>query len=253
MRENDFSQIVKNISLKRANHKCERCWSKRDLEFHHKIPISQGGDSSQENCIVLCHICHNIAPKDPFLLEIFFLRFASIKEMVHYYNVLDEEEAIQSFSKEVGIEYKKIKKMIEDDPMSHIDTVKHGMRKRVEIMGHSGFNIPYGYNYEEQILRINSKEASVVKDIYRWYLEGESMGKIAKMLNSSKIPTKKWGLWAKKTISTILKNPIYCGYYRFEEKVTKGYHSKIIELSTHKKVQNIIAENGGIPKIYDFR
>ncbi len=110
MRENDFSQIVKNISLKRANHKCERCWSKCDLEFHHKIPISQGGDSSQENCIVLCHICHNLAPKDPFLLEIFFLRFALLKEMVHYCNVLDEEEAIQSFSKEVGIEYKKIKK-----------------------------------------------------------------------------------------------------------------------------------------------
>ena len=57
--------------------------------------------------------------------------------MVHYYNVLDEEEAIQSFSKEVGIEYKKIKKMIEEDPMSHIDAVKHGIRRRVEIMDHS--------------------------------------------------------------------------------------------------------------------
>lgn len=107
--------------------------------------------------------------------------------------------------------------MIEEDPMSHIDTVKHRMRKRVELMGHSGFNIPYGYNYEEQILRINSKEASVVKDTYRWYLEGESMGKI---------PTNKRGLWAKKTISTILKNPIYCGYHRFEEKVTKGLSFK---------------------------
>jgi len=252
MRKNDFSQIVKKISLERASHKCERCWSKRDLEFHHKIAISQGGDSSHKNCIVLCHTCHNIAPKDPFLLKKFFLRFASIKEMVQHYNVVDEEGAIQFFSQEVGIEYKEIKKMIEEDPISHIDTVKHGMRKRVEIIGHSGFNIPYGYNYEGHVLRINSKEASIVKDIYRWYLEGKSMGKIAKMLNSSKVSTKRGGLWAKKTISTILKNPVHCGYHRFEGKVSKGNHSKIIELSTYKKVQNVIVKNGGVSKNYDF-
>jgi len=253
MRKNDFSQIVKKISLERAGHKCERCWSKHDLEFHHKIPISQGGDSSHENCIVLCHNCHNIAPKDPFLLERFFLRFASIKEMIQYYNAIDEEEAIKLFSREIGIEYKEIKKRIEKGPMSHIDTVKHGMRKRVEIIGHSGFNIPYGYNYVGGVLKILPKEARVIRDIYGWYLDGNSMGKISKMLNSGKVPTKKGGLWAKKTISTILKNPIYCGYHRFEGKVTKGKHSGIIELSTYKKVQNIIAENGGVPKIYNFR
>ena len=173
--------------------------------------------------------------------------------MVQHYNVVNEEEAIQFFSREVGVEYKEIKKMIEEDPISHIDTVKHGMRKRVEIIGHSGFNIPYGYNYEGYVLRINSKEASVVKDIYRWYLEGKSMGEIAKMLNSSKVPTKRVGLWAKKTISTILKNPVYCGYHRFEGKVTKGNHSKIIELSIYKKVQNVITKNCGVSKNYDFR
>ncbi len=38
------------------------------------------------------------------------------------------------------------------------------------------------------------------------------MGEIVIMLNSSKIPTKRGGFWAKKAISTILKNPAYCGY-----------------------------------------
>ncbi len=99
-----------------------------------------GGNSSNKNCLVLCHNCHNIAPKDPFLLEKFFLKFASIKEMIQYYKAVDEEEAIKSFSREIGIKYKEIKKRIEKDPVSHIDTIKQGMKKRVEITGHSGFN-----------------------------------------------------------------------------------------------------------------
>jgi hypothetical protein len=203
--------------------------------------------------VVLCHNCHNIAPKDSFLLEKFFLRFASIKEMIQYYNTVDEDEAIKLFSRELGIGYKEIKRRIEKDPMSHIDTIKHGMRKRVKTMGHSGFNIPYGYNYENGILNILPNEAKVIKEIYGWYLEGKSLLKIVEMLNSTKIPTKRGGLWAKKTISKILKNPVYCGYHSFEGKITRGKHSKIIEISTYKKVQKLISENGGIPKVYNFR
>lgn len=38
------------------------------------------------------------------------------------------------------------------------------------------------------------------------------MGEVVIMLNSSKIPAKRGGFWAKKASSTILKNPAYCGY-----------------------------------------
>ncbi len=72
------------------------------------------------------------------------------------------------------------------------------------------------------------------------------------MLNSSKIQTKKGGLWAKKTISGILKNPVYCGYHRFEGKTTKGKHSDIIDIMTFNKVQKLIDKKGGRPKFYDF-
>jgi hypothetical protein len=252
MRKDDFSQIVKKSALKRSDNRCERCWSSCNLEFHHKVPVSLGGDSSLENCVVLCHNCHNIAPRDPFLLENYFLRFSSVKEMIHYYKANNTEEAIKLFSQEIGVEYKEIKKRIETDPPSHIDTIKHGMRKRVETIGHSGFNIPYGYRYEDGTLTITSKEAIVVKNIYDWYLEGKSIGEISKILNSAEIPTKKGGLWAKKTISTILKNPIYCGYHRFEEKITRGNQSKIININTFQKIQKLIFEKGGRPKFYDF-
>ncbi len=68
------------------------------------------------------------------------------------------------------------------------------------------------------------------------------MSEIAIMLNSSEIPTKRGGFWAKKTISAILKNPVHCGCHRFEEKISKSNHSKIIDMDTYHKVQNLIAE-----------
>jgi site-specific DNA recombinase len=73
------------------------------------------------------------------------------------------------------------------------------------------------------------------------------MGEIAKMLNSTKIPTKKGGLWAKKTISTILKNPTYCGYLHWEQYVNKSNHDAIILKDVFNKVQNLIENRGGSP------
>ena len=70
---------------------------------------------------------------------------------------------------------------------------------------------------------------------------------IAKMLNNTQIPTKKGGLWAKKTISKILKNPTYCGYLHWEDFINKSDHEKIIDESDFDKIQNIIAQRRGVP------
>ncbi|HEC92484.1 MAG TPA: recombinase family protein, partial [Candidatus Atribacteria bacterium] len=101
-------------------------------------------------------------------------------------------------------------------------------------------------------LKINDDEAKIVKNIYSWYISGKGLGEIAKMLNSAKVPTKKGGFWAKKTISSILKNPVYCGYFRWENKITKSRHQSIIEEETFKKVQKIIEQRGGKSSIFDF-
>ncbi|KYK32054.1 MAG: site-specific recombinase [Thermoplasmatales archaeon SG8-52-3] len=111
-----------------------------------------------------------------------------------------------------------------------------------------GFNIPYGYNYSDGELIINEEEATVIKDIFSEYKKGRSMGKIAKMLNSTKIPTKKGGLWAKKTISTILKNSTYCGYLHWKQYVNKSDHDPIIQKDEFNQIQNLIESKGGSPK-----
>jgi DNA invertase Pin-like site-specific DNA recombinase len=110
-----------------------------------------------------------------------------------------------------------------------------------------GFNIPYGYNYSDGNLIKNEEEARIIKTIYTWYKDGKSMGEIAKMLNSTKTPTKKGGLWAKKTISTILKNPTYCGYLHWKQYLNKNNHEALILESDFNEIQDLIACRGGSP------
>lgn len=123
-----------------------------------------------------------------------------------------------------------------------------GMEQKAKTNGGVlGFNIPYGYYYSDGFLYINKDEAIVIENIYTWYKNGRSLGEIAKMLNDEKIPTKKEGIWAKKTVSTILKNPLYCGYLHWQEYVYKSGHRPIVEMADFNEIQDIIAERGGRP------
>jgi len=134
------------------------------------------------------------------------------------------------------------------------ERVYDGMEQKARTNGGVlGFNIPYGYDYDDGKLKVNQKESKVIQDVYSWYLEGKSLGEICKKLNSNQIPTKKGGNWAKKTISTILKNPTYCGYLHWEDYINKSEHECIINVDKFNEVQKIIAERGGIPaKILKF-
>jgi DNA invertase Pin-like site-specific DNA recombinase len=123
-----------------------------------------------------------------------------------------------------------------------------GMEQKAKTNGGVlGFNIPYGYDYQDGKLNINPEEAPVIKNIYFWYLDGKSMGEIVEMLNDAKVPTKNQGIWAKKMISTILKNPIYCGYLHWEKYVNKSDHEPIIPFQSFNSVQQFIAHQGGNP------
>ena len=123
-----------------------------------------------------------------------------------------------------------------------------GMEQKARTnAGVLGFNIPYGYFYSDGFLSIYRKEAIVVENIYTWYKNGRSMGEIAKMLNEAKVPTKKGGVWAKKTISTILKNPLYCGYLHWQEYVYRSGHTPIVDVADFNEIQDRIAKHGGRP------
>lgn len=137
---------------------------------------------------------------------------------------------------------------------------------------------PYGYkkNPENKYqLVINEEEANVVRYIFRLYLQGNGLTKIAKILTEEEIPvpgisrnigttrkTKLYNCWKQTTISRILKNPVYIGNleqfkrkkvnYKSKKRVSVPKEDRVICYNTHEpiikkedfdEVQKIITEN----------
>lgn len=69
--------------------------------------------------------------------------------------------------------------------------------------------------YEGMVHKINEEEASIIRRIYKEFIEGKSIHEIVQGLNQDKMPTKKNrpGGWATSTISRILKNEKYAGHW----------------------------------------
>lgn len=105
------------------------------------------------------------------------------------------------------------------------------MLKRGEYVGGG---CPYGYNqvYSGQYnnkgralkkLEINPEQAEIVKRIFNQSTkDGNGAWSIAHQLNSDNIPTQKESSWTACTISNILRNPIYKGYYTYGKSRFKG-------------------------------
>lgn len=234
MRNEDFPRRVKLQALRRSGFRCERCRSSQNLEFHHRVSVSEGGVSDLNNCIVLCSRCHEIVPEDQLLLEM-FIKFASPKEMINYYGVKTEIEAIEKWCGENNISVNEVLKKL--NITSHKSSVIAGMEKKASRGELCGFNAPFGYKFKEGKLEIVEKEALTVKQIFDKYLSGRTLREIVKFLNSNEIKTKKnnkWSIWA---VRRILKNPIYAGYIRWKNIVKKGKHTPISEPQRFNQVQ----------------
>ncbi len=87
-------------------------------------------------------------------------------------------------------------------------------------------NCVYGYDkLDTYTLSVNSKEAEIVRLIFKWYVEGEGSRRIAMKLNEMGIPTKRGAKWTPKTIRRMLENPIYSGKMINNKTVTKDFLS----------------------------
>jgi len=95
----------------------------------------------------------------------------------------------------------------------------YNLSKRIifgkKVSAKNGRTPPYIYGYDKIdtfTLAINEAEALTVRLIFKAYTSGDlGIRKIASLLNSRAIPTKKGGLWTAKTVRRILSNPIYAG------------------------------------------
>jgi site-specific DNA recombinase len=118
------------------------------------------------------------------------------------------------------------------------ERVKMGMTQKAKKgNGYLGFGQPYGYNYQDKKLSIKDDEAAIVREIFITYLVGASLRDIVNSLNSRSIPAKKGGAWTKEAASNVLKNPLYCGYVRWDGILRKGQHLPVITVDQFNSTQ----------------
>jgi site-specific DNA recombinase len=73
---------------------------------------------------------------------------------------------------------------------------------------------PYGYRKADRHLEIEADEAEVVRNIFRWYIAGESLNQIRTRLDRMGVLPRRAKRWAKSTIQSILAKDAYAtGYF----------------------------------------
>lgn len=156
--------------------------------------------------------------------------------------------------------------------------IRSSLIERKKAGNFLGVTAPYGYQKDPNNkfhLSLNEKEAEVVKRVFRLYLEGNGLTKIAQILTKDGIPvpgesrnigkTRKTALyssWKQTTIRRILDNRVYLGElvqfkrrkinYKSKRRITvpeeeryicKGTHEAIIDEESFNAVQNILRKN----------
>lgn len=86
---------------------------------------------------------------------------------------------------------------------------------------------PFGYDKVDGFLQINEAEAETVKNVFHWFtIDMWGLGKIAKELTRTNVPTKRGGTWRYRQVKRMLENEIYTGKqvtHRFETyDITRG-------------------------------
>ena len=90
--------------------------------------------------------------------------------------------------------------------------VQWGYQKRMESGKFNTCKAPYGFRLQNGQLVIEENEASVVRQIFDMFLNGNSREEIADALRAANLPTRKdVEMWAGSTVYHILRNERYAG------------------------------------------
>lgn len=104
---------------------------------------------------------------------------------------------------------------------------------------HGGPTAPTGYDYIDGELVVNEYEALQIKEVFKRFLDGESINAIRKYM--SEHYTNKYGNWSSHTlVLNILKNKVYIGKVKFKGKAYTGKHKPIISTDIFNEVQKIL-------------
>ncbi|WP_139251853.1 recombinase family protein [Gracilibacillus kekensis] len=145
----------------------------------------------------------------------------------------------------------------ENVKMGMIARAKEGSWNGGRVLGYDSIKVPTD-NHKKTLTKlvVNEKEASTVRRIFQLYTEGNGYKSITNTLNKEGHVTKKGNMFSISGIKTILTNPVYVGYIRYNVRrdwsekrrnninpdpvIEKGKHDPIIDDTTWQKVQSIM-------------
>ena len=143
--------------------------------------------------------------------------------------------------------------MAQDEIRRLSQRVKFGMNRSIKNGTILGNNLLYGYKKDKLTgnLIIIREEAKVVEEIYKLYVINEySLNKIAQILNKEGIKTCQNKSWCTSTISRMIKNYKYKGYYCGKKTEIIDYMTKKVKYLP-KKDWIIYEDNIKIPPIIE--
>jgi len=112
------------------------------------------------------------------------------------------------------------------------------MKARAEKGMWNGGIVPYGYKNVDKKLVINEKEAECVRDIFKTFIETQSLAETRRRINQ-KYRTRAGKKFSKGSIDNILRNPIYYGKISYKGNLYDGIHKPIISEVIFLKAQSI--------------
>lgn len=103
---------------------------------------------------------------------------------------------------------------------------------------HGGSHPPFGYIYEDGLLKVNQFEQLQVQEVYQRFLSGQSINSIH--LNMKNLYG---GFWSAAKVLNMLRNSIYIGKVKFAHKEYDGIHEAIIPEETFQEVQRLLTSS----------
>jgi site-specific DNA recombinase len=176
--------------------------------------------------------------------------------------VIFEEENIDTDDVDSNLLISVMESVAQSENESRSENIRMGLSFRA-ANGTSGLykRRLYGYNKTETgELIIDNEQAQVVRDIFRWYLGGDSVLGIIKKLSDAGIPSPTGKeKWSKRSIEKMLENGKYTGTVTLLDSSTQEYeyqikdnHPPIITENEFRSVQeermkrsNIVTDHDG--------
>ena len=123
-----------------------------------------------------------------------------------------------------------------------------GMREKAETLDKAeegkrtmGFTPPFGYRLENGGLEEEPDELPIVSRMFSEYLGGSTMDEISWSLEREGILTRRGNPWNKRNMSTVLHNPVYAGYMRWEDVLIRHHARTAVSIEEFNRTQELMA------------